>query len=251
MCSQPTPHDLIVQRPQTKGDKIRQRVRHCVTGVRLIVALQPLCACDARNVKPIGSAKVNRRRTESSYWRKIVDMQTRANQMIGDMEHHHFADKQRICAKRLRAEQFALETGPCLRHTRRFDANGGCGVQMCRCQLALPGRKVRRRNIHRVEQVLGNQIHHKLAAGQNIIRGVLGFAGIVETDADDYVKRVGAYRVEKAERREIDNAALAQAGDPRDWTRNHQIGQQLVVIRVWVQGGIDLHEGCSRVSRLG
>lgn len=93
--------------------------------------------------------------------------------MIGDMKHHHFADKQRICAKQLRAEQFALETGLRLRHPRRFDANGWCGMQMCRCQFALLGRKVRRRNIHSVEQVLGNQLHYKLAAGPNIIRGVL------------------------------------------------------------------------------
>ena len=141
------------------------------------------------------------------------------------MEHDYFADKQRICAKRLSAEQFALKAGLCLRHPRYFDVHGGGGVQMCRCQFALLARKIRRRNIHGIEQILGNQIYYKLAAGLNIFRSVFGFASVIEANADDQVERVGTDRIEKAERCEIDNAALTLTGDPCDRTRNHQIGQ--------------------------
>ena len=65
---------------------------------KLIIVPNPFRITDARSIKPIGRATVNRRRAEPADGCKIIDMQTRANQMIGNMKHHHLADDQRYQA---------------------------------------------------------------------------------------------------------------------------------------------------------
>src|SRR5450759_6009278 len=64
----------------------------------LIIVPNPFRIADARSIKPIGRATVNRRHAEPADGCKIIDMQTRANQMIGNMKHHHLADDQRYQA---------------------------------------------------------------------------------------------------------------------------------------------------------
>src|ERR1035437_3139310 len=173
---------------------------------------------DTRDIKPIGRTTINRWRAQASDGREIVDLQTWTQQMIGNMEHDDFADKQHVCAERLRAEQLAFETGLRLLHARRLDVNRGCGVQLCCIEFALLRRKVCRRNIHGVEQVLGHHVHDELAASLNVSRSILRFALIVLADTDNDIQRITADRVEKAERCEVDDAAWALAGDPCDRT---------------------------------
>jgi hypothetical protein len=60
------------------------------------VVVLPLGISNTWHVKPISGTTVDRWRTESPDWRKIIDVHSRTKQMIRDMEHHDFANKQRV-----------------------------------------------------------------------------------------------------------------------------------------------------------
>ena len=100
--------------------------RNCPAGA------QPLCVSDARSVKPIGRTTINRRRAESPDRRKILDAQACIDQVVGNMEHDDFADKQGVRAQWLRAKELAFQAHLRLRYTRRLDVNAGRGMQVCR-----------------------------------------------------------------------------------------------------------------------
>ena len=68
-------------------------------------------------------------------------------------------------------------------------------------------------------------------------------AVVLVRDAEHDQQRVGADGVEEAEGGEVDQPLRIGGGDPGDGARHHDIGQQLVVVRGAVGGGIDVHGG--------
>ena len=110
-------------------------------------------------------------------------------------------------------------------------------------QLALAEREIRRRHVHRLEQLLRHHVHHEFLAGEDVPRRILHPAGVILADADHEMNRLAAHRIEKTERREIDHARIIDGGHPRDRARHHQVRQQLVVFGVGMLRWIDFHCG--------
>ena len=140
------------------------------------------------------------------------------------MEHHNLTNEQHVGTKLLRAEKLAFHTHLCLRHARRLDVHRGRHLQLCRFEFTLIRRKIGRREVHGVKQVLGNHIHHELAAGLNVLLRILELALVVASDADNQVHRIAAKRIEETERRQIDHPALAERADPGNRARYDQVG---------------------------
>jgi len=202
----------------------------------------PLRVGEAGEIEAVRGAAIDRRRAEASDWGETVNVGSRADQVVRDVEHDYFADDESVGADRLGAVEFALKADLGFGEARSGDVDGRRGVQAGGGQLTFIGRKIGGRDIHGVEQVDGHHVHYELAGGADVGGGVFWFTGVATPDAEDDVEGVGADRVEETEGGQIDCAGGVQGCDPGDWPRDHKVGDQLVVVGFRVERWIDLHE---------